>query len=140
MKFPGAVLLVAVGLVGCVSHPPSRIPGVFEQLVGNWDEEHPDFCKKPHVLSFDDDKSTMTVEYSEVGWVTESDSRKVFRYRILSTNHSALRTQLDNEPRLDDRGTPVVWHIVVVDADTYCWGRDDWPEGACTPPRKRCKI
>lgn len=138
MKFRSAMLIVAVGLAGCAS--PQQRSSVFEQLVGNWDEEHPGFCKNPHALSFDDSKSTMMVEYAEVGWVTKSDSRKMFRYRILGANHSSLRTQLENEPRLDDKGNPVVWHIVVVDADTYCWGRDDWPEGACTPPRRRCKV
>lgn len=75
-----------------------------------------------------------------MGWATQNDSRKVFRYRILSTDDFALRTQLENESRLDDQGQPVVWHIVVVDAETYCWGRDDWPQGACTPPRKRCET
>jgi hypothetical protein len=139
MKFRGAVLLVAVGLVGCVASPPSPAPGVFDQLVGQWDEVHPGSCESTHTISFDRDKSMMMVEYDEVGWVTESDSRKVFRYRILGAKDPVLRTQLENEPRLDDQGKPVVWHIVVVDADTYCWGRDDWPQGACTTPRKRCK-
>jgi hypothetical protein len=137
MKIRGAVLLVAVGLAGCAASPPSPAPGVFDQLVGQWDDV-PD-CKNPHTISFDGDKSVMMVEYAEVGWVTESDSRKVFRYRILGMHDAVLRTKLENEPRLDDQGKPVVWHIVVVDADTYCWGRDDWPQGACTTPRKRCK-
>jgi hypothetical protein len=137
MKIRGAVLLVAVGLVGCVASPPSPAPAVFDRLVGHWDDVGD--CKNPHIISFDDDESLMMVEYAEVGWVTENDSRKVFRYWILGRNDPVLRTQLENEPRLDDQGNPVVWHIVVVDADTYCWGRDDWPQGACTPPRKRCK-
>ena len=139
MKLGRAVVLVAVGFAGCASHPNSQTPGVFEQLAGTWSEEHAG-CKNPHALTFDHDKKTMLIEYAEVGWVTETDSRKVFRYRILGTGQSAIRVQLENEPRLDDQGKPVVWHIVVIDADTYCWGRDDWPEGACTPPRKRCEI
>jgi hypothetical protein len=138
MKLWGLTLNLVVGLAGCVSHPSSQAPDVFSGLVGNWDEEHPDSCKNPHVISFDDEKTTMFVTYADVGWLTENDSRTVFRYEILSSNQSAFRTQLENEPRLDNEGKPVVWHIVLVDGDTYCWGRDDWPQGACTPPRKRC--
>jgi hypothetical protein len=61
MKVRSALLLVAVGLVGCVAAPPSPAPGVFDQLVGQWDEEHPDSCKNPHTISFDADKSVMMV-------------------------------------------------------------------------------
>jgi hypothetical protein len=82
----------------------------------------------------------MLITYADVGWVTETDSRKIFRYRILSVGESSIRVALENEPRLDPNGKPVVWHIVVVDDETYCWGRDDWPKGLCTPPRKRCRI
>lgn len=136
MKLRSAVALVAVGFAGCASHPSSQTPTVFEQLVGTWSEESAG-CKNPHSLTFDGNKN-MLIEYAQMGWVTETDSRKVFRYRILGADESALRVQLENEPRLDEQGKPVVWHIVAVDAETYCWGRDDWPEGACTPPRKRC--
>jgi hypothetical protein len=138
MKLSLSVVVIAVGLTGCVSHNPYQASDVFSQLVGTWDEVHANSCKNAHELSFDDKKTTMLLTYSEVGWVTETDSRKVFRYKILSTTQTSLRVQLEREPRLDDHGNPVVWHITPIDGDTYCWGRDDWPQGACTPPRKRC--
>ncbi len=140
MKFLGLTLTLILGLDGCISHPPSQVPDAFLGLVGNWDEEHAESCKSPHVLSFNEEKTMMSVTYADAGWVTEDDSRKVFHYKILSANPSALRMQLENEPRLDNAGKPVVWQLVLVDADTYCWGRDDWPQGACTSPRKRCSI
>jgi hypothetical protein len=140
MKLIGAALVLAVGLAGCVSQPPSKAPDVFSQLVGAWDEVHENSCKNAHVLRFDDKRTMMLLTYRDVGWVTETDSRKVFRYKVLSTSRSSLRVQLEREPRLDDHGNPVVWHITPIDGDTYCWGRDDWPQGACTPPRKRCGI
>ena len=85
-----------------------------------------------------DDKKTMIVTYTEVGWVTENDGRQVFRYHILDVAPSSLRVKLENEPRVDDEGKTVVWHIVLVDHKNYCWGRDDWLQGECTPPRIRC--
>ena len=139
MKRWAAVAFVGVAFAGCASHPKSQTSDVFEQLAGKWSEESAN-CKNPHTLTFGDNNRTMLIEYAEIGWVTENDSRKAFRYRILGIERSALRVQLENEPRLDDQGRPVVWHIVAVDAETYCWGRDDWPEDGCTPPRKRCEI
>jgi len=133
-----SVVLFAVGLPGCMTNPSPQSPDVFAQLVGKWDEVHAESCKNPHVLSFDGDKTTMLIEYAELGWASENDSRKIFRYEILDVGPATLRARLENEPRMDEEGKPVVWHIVVVDAETYCWGRDDWPQGACTPPRKRC--
>jgi hypothetical protein len=140
MKLLRLTPLIAFGLVSCVSHPTSQFGAVFSGLSGRWDEEQPDSCKNPHVISFDDERTTMLITYADVGWVNENDSRKVFRYKVLGAGQSALRAQLENEPRLDKQGKPVVWHVVLVDENTYCWGRDDWPQGACTPPRKRCGI
>ena len=138
MKHRGFVLILLAGLGGCISHPPSKAPDAYSGLAGTWDEEAADMCTKPHLIRFDDGGSTMTVVYADVGWITEEESRKVMRYRILDAGPSILRVQLENEPRLDDDGKPVVWHVVQVDEDTYCWGRDDWPKGACTTPRRRC--
>ena len=140
VKLSALLSIIAVGLVGCASHPSSTSPDVFSALAGQWDEEDPESCKNPHILSFDDEKTTMFVTYADVGWVTEGESRKVFRYEVLSANQYALRAQLENEPRLDNEGKPVVWHVVLVDENSYCWGRDDWPQGACTPPRRRCET
>lgn len=140
MKRGHLVLIFAIGVSGCVSHRSSQTIDVFSGLAGEWDEAGPESCKKPHVISFDDEKNTMFLAYPEMGWATESDSRKVFRYEILSIGQSMFRTKLENESRQDDEGKPVVWHMVLVDDNTYCWGRDDWPQGACTPLRTRCGI
>jgi len=78
--------------------------------------------------------------YADVGWVTEDDSRKVFRYKILDDDQGFLRVAMEDEPRLDAEGRPVIWHVVLVDDDTYCWGRDDWEPGSCTPVRRRCPM
>lgn len=138
MKIAGALLVAFAGLAACRSNPTPAAPDALSILAGRWDEPAADSCQSPHVISFDDARTTMLIEYADVGWVTESDSRKVFRYRILDAGPSAIRMQLENEPRLAADGTPVVWRFVVVDADTYCWGRDDWPQDGCTPPRRRC--
>jgi hypothetical protein len=46
--------------------------------------------------------------------------------------------QYDGETRLDDKGKPVVWVLVMPDRETFLWHRVDWPFGAFTPPSRRC--
>lgn len=132
------IVAIAVGIVGCASSPAPERLDVASTLVGRWDDNQEDFCSNAHVISFDRRKKTMLVTYAEKGWATKDDSRQVFSYEILSADSSVFRVRMDGESRLDDKGNPVVWHVVLVDQDTYCWSRDDWPAGECTPPRKRC--
>lgn len=133
-------MVVLLAVAGCATAPTPASSPVFDRLLGQWDERGESLCESPHVLSFDETKATMLITYADVGWASESDSRKTFRYKILDVAPSSIRVALENESRLDSNGEPVVWHIVIVDDDTYCWGRDDWPIGACTPFRKRCGI
>ncbi|MEX1222351.1 MAG: hypothetical protein WEA82_09610 [Idiomarina sp.] len=111
---------------------------VFSRLRGHWDDLHPNACRDSHQLSFNDDRTKMYIKSDDGGWVTEDDKRNVFSYDILSVHPNRLRTQLENEPRLDGEGESVVWHIILLDDNTHCWGRDDWHPRSCTPPRMRC--
>lgn len=123
---------------GCAAAPTIRDATIYDRLSGRWDTVHEGSCANYHELSFDAARKTMFNTYADVGWITENDSRKVMRYTILDDDKGYLRVALENESRLDAEGRPVIWHVVLVDDDTYCWGRDDWSPGSCTPVRKRC--
>jgi hypothetical protein len=50
----------------------------------------------------------------------------------------AIVLQYEGEKRLDDKGKPVVWHLLMTDRDTFYWHRADWPNGGTTEPSHRC--
>lgn len=64
----------------------------------------------------------MTISYPDVGYVTEADSRKDLLYEVLEVTDVALRVKLNDESRLDSNGKQVIWHIKLVDDNTFCWG------------------
>lgn len=142
MKTPQLPMLAlsfcAAILCGCAAAPAKSGATIYDRLPGRWDTVHEESCSNYHEVSFDAARKTMFNTYANVGWVTEHDSRKVMRYMILDDDKGYLRVTLEGETRLDAEGRPVIWHVVLVDDDTYCWGRDDWHPGSCTPVRKRC--
>jgi hypothetical protein len=50
----------------------------------------------------------------------------------------AIRIHYDGETRLDARGKPVVWDLLMPDRDTFYWHRADWPAGSVAAPSRRC--
>lgn len=61
-----------------------------------------------------------------------------FRYRVLGSAGSAVRMELEGETRTTEAGASVVWDLVLVNSDAFCWHRTDWELGACTPQEHRC--
>jgi hypothetical protein len=135
------ILAVSVLVASCgTTGGAGKSPSLEKQLQGLWADEKEQCLSNPETIEFSADGSEMTITRAKMGWATKSDSRKVFRYRILSRTATYLRVELERESRLDAAGRPVIWHIVPVDSQTFCWGRDDWAHSACTPPRVRCGI
>ena len=50
----------------------------------------------------------------------------------------AIGIQYEGETRLDARGKPVVWDLLMPDRDTFYWHRADCPAGSGTAPSRRC--
>ena len=126
-------------LAGCVSNEIENMPSIFDRAVGTWDEEDPKSCQSSHDISFSDDRATMIHTYQDVGYATETDERKSFRYSVISLADSELFASLENEERATGSGDPVIWSFRLIDDDNYCWGRVDWPTGSCTAKRMRCE-
>ncbi len=138
-----ALFVVAIAS-GCASARRSADSAVSDRLVGVW-ADFPEQCAtNPESIEFTPDGEFMIVTRAKLGWATKTDSRKVFRYRILSRHATYLRVALENESRLDEQGRPVIWHIISVDKTTYCWGRDGRPDLDQNCPalfsRVRCEL
>lgn len=114
------------------------MPTIFSTLTGTWDDEDSSTCELSRAISFSDDGKLMIATYLDIGYTSESDGRKQFIYDVLAVSESAVTVVLENEERLDANGDPVVWIVRLIDENTFCWGREDWPDDSCTPPRMRC--
>ena len=61
----------------------------------------------------------------------------VTRYRIQQAE-PYLRAKIEGETRTTPSGELVVWEVIMLSPDRYCWHRTDWSEGACTAAIERC--
>jgi hypothetical protein len=59
-------------------------------------------------------------------------------YSVIDESANYLRMSMKGETRLDPAGNAVVWDLVLLSPDSYCWHRSDWQEGGCTQPAIRC--
>ncbi len=65
----------------------------------------------------------MTITFRNVGFASETDSRKKFEYQILMIGHNIISTKMDDDLRVDKFGNPVTWNLVLLDNKNYCWQR-----------------
>ena len=61
-------------------------------------------------------------------------------YRIVGEASRVMRMQMVGEVRRTETGDLVVWDLVLLDADSFCWRRVDWPPEACTKRLTRCEV
>jgi hypothetical protein len=67
----------------------------------------------------------------------DGKDRSTAHYRVEQLQ-PVLRLSLIGEMRRTDDGERVVWDLVMISRDEYCWHRADWPEGKCTGSVERC--
>lgn len=78
-------------------------------------------CQQPHTIAFAEDGKVMTITSGDIG-ATDA----VTTYDILSASRSTIRGAIRGEKRMTDKGTPVVWDLVLTSPDDYRWKRTDW--------------
>ena len=132
-----AVLVVAFG-VWAMTHvgyefPDGDLPA---NLAGRWDwstETEP--CgPTAHVISFADDRSTMTIAKAANG----ADTGWTATYDIQELSSGRLRGAIRGESRLTEAGVPVVWDLVMFGPNEYHWQQTDWQSWMYTAAVRRC--
>ena len=131
-----AVAAALVALVVRAQDADTR-PTLREAAAGVWGfEAKGASCKdNPHTISFSPDGTEMTLRYSKS--FDESPPVQA-RYKILADGEDYLRMSMYNEDRKTDSGELVVWDLLMLSYDSYCWHRTDWSENGCTQPASRC--
>jgi len=137
--------LVAIGIFAVSSLcgvTQSRAETVTDVLPGVWDwEAAPQRCQEnPHSIDFTPDRKSMEVRHPKGAVMGKETPRVVTVYRVLSESPSSLRMRIVGESRRTDAGEPVVWDLVLLSRDSYCWHRTDWPPQGCTGRVLRCSA
>jgi hypothetical protein len=88
-----------------------------------------------HTINFPESGETMILRYAK-GVEGQPPTEAV--YRLLGEGPGFMRMKIEGEKRTTDTGEPVVWDLMLLSQDSYCWHRTDWQEGGCTQPAYRC--
>lgn len=133
------VLLLVALFLAPSAQAESRDP-LLDHFEGEWGLPGTDStCEKIEAtLKFSEDGSRLDVHYpvpvgSDIGRVSD-----VFEYSVVAVAGNSVRMKLDGETRKDDQGKLVVWDLVRLSADAFCWHRADWEPDHCSAPRIRC--
>ena len=111
-----------------------------DAAVGTWAWKKKHCGKSPQVYSFSDNGTLMYV-FTEDGFITSEEGaiEQISTYKILGESDRVIRARIENEYRKTDDGKLVVWDMVLINDNQFCWHRTDWPSTACTSPMYRCK-
>jgi len=132
--------LAAALAAGCVSTRPAD-PTIFSVLPGTWAwENNSEFgCDgNSQAISFTRDKKVMLLKYKDESKEQEIPAHAV-RYRVLQSEPH-LRMAIEGEKRTTPAGDPVVWEVVMLGPDRFCWHRTDWEPDGCTAAAIRCPV
>ena len=138
-RFLNLALASALGLAGPMVHAQATDsrPTLREAAAGVWGFEAAGAsCKdNPHTITFSADGGEMTLQYTKS---FDGKPPVQAKYKILADGEDYLRMSMYGEDRKTDSGELVVWDLLMLSYDSYCWHRTDWSENGCTQPASRC--
>lgn len=131
--------IVVASALGILAPNPSSGDPLTRRAEGRWGLAGVNSCAdNAQTMRFSEDGKTMFLSYRKpVQSVTGYE--QFFEYEVLGAAGNAIRMSLSGENRKTDEGQPVVWDLVVLSADVFCWHRSDWELGRCTAPQHRCE-
>ena len=136
-----SLVAVVVGQVsGCASSKTAD-QSIFAVPPGIWGWEQSEELGcggNSHTLSFTKDRAVMLLKHEEAS-IAQGIPAEAVRYRVLQSE-PGLRMAIEGESRMTPAGEPVVWDVVMLSADRFCWRRTDWSPESCTPAVVRCPV
>jgi len=97
-----------------------------------WIEGKNTCATNPHAINFSKDGSRMFYSWRH----TYPD----VTYQVLYADKNSLTSIIMGEERRTNNGDKVVWQLNLIDDNTYCWRRTDWPSDSCTRNIQRCEA
>lgn len=132
------ILIVTLLLLsqGCTSNKVSKeLPPLRDLLIGEWSQTQKGCRELPAVKTFSEDGKFMFVNSKD----NEQAVTKEVKYIILAETETTMRMRIDGEKRKMRSGKPVVWDLIVLNENQFCWRRTDWPRNECTRIVNRCR-
>ena len=144
LGFSGCVVVL---LVACASAPDDKAssiqpPSVRADLPGRWDwvQASPRCGDTGGEYSFSADGRQLLVHVPAGVWFGTEPAGQHVTYEVLDELQGTLRVRAIGEPRKTDSGDTVVWDLVMLKRDAFCWHRTDWKAGECTERLTRCEA
>ena len=106
---------------------------MFQILEGKWRFQETD-CENAFTI-----KANGVTSIDLIYPKSEQIEERKYTYKVLEISKYYIRTKIEGERRLDDKGSPQVWDFMILSNDEFVWRRADWAEFAATPPVTRCK-
>lgn len=121
--------------------PVANVYGALERGKWGWDlGESPVSCEQnPHVIRFREHRTEAVIEFDKKIHSPDGAPTNSVLYKILDRSGNRITMRIVGEKRLDDKGQPVVWDLVLLNEEEYAWHRLDWPRGALTPHIVLCR-
>jgi len=141
-------IATAIALTGCATAPTTNVESqfassasIFTRVAGTWaylDKSGKVDCKSNETISFSRDLSVATFKSTEPYIMGDGSKSDTVTYKVLHAQGNVITMFINGETRTTEGGDPVVWSLVLLDAQTFVWRRTDWPAGDSTNPRIRC--
>lgn len=84
------------------------------------------------------DGKTMTIHHSEPIEMSDGSTTSLTNYVVEGGTARVLHTYIPDETRLDEKGAPVKWDLVLIARNRLAWRRADWPEDVTTGMLRPC--
>jgi hypothetical protein len=131
-------------LASCASSPPKEAVelSIRSVLPGRWDwaEASPRCGESAAQFAFSEASSELRVHVPTGVYLDRTLLGPDATYRIVGESPRVMRMHMLGETRRTETGDLVVWDLVLLDADSFCWHRTDWPPEACTKRLTRCEA
>jgi hypothetical protein len=135
----------SIALLASCATSPSREAAelsIRSALPGRWDwaDASPRCGDSAAQFEFSEAGSELRVHVATGVYLDSTPLGPDATYRIMGESPRVMRMHMLGEIRRTESGDLVVWDLVLLDADAFCWRRTDWRPEACTKRLTRCEA
>jgi hypothetical protein len=115
---------------------------VLDVIRGTWGWTVPEdlsCTENPHTIQVSADGTEMTLSHARPHEdFTGKISSEPAHYDVVHVGADRIRMNLRGEQRTTPTGELVVWDLMMLSSNEYCWRRTDWQATGCTRSIVRC--